>query len=140
MAFIKFSDPFRVGHFMLDQQHEELFALLSQLHELVMRKSGQPELQQAIAPLHHTIVNHFQTEESLMRNNAYPGYLEHKQIHEDLLSRLADVESQLKRADESLPLAVAVFIKEWLKHYLSHEDRRIMEHLESLKSPPLPKA
>lgn len=138
MAFLKFSDQFRVGHFLLDQQHEQLFALLSRLHEVVTQKPSPAELQSAMAPLHFAILNHFQTEETLMRNNLYPGYLDHKRIHEDVVSRLNDAESQLKRFDPALPLSVANFLKDWLKHHISQEDRLIVEHLESLKGVPAP--
>jgi hemerythrin len=136
MAFIKFSDRFRVGHFLLDQQHEELFALLGQLHELARQKRTQLELKNAIAPLHYAIVNHFQTEENIMRNNLYPGYLDHKKIHDDLVSKLADVETKIKNSDDALPLSVAIFLKDWLKHYISEEDSKITKHLENQKTSP----
>ena len=138
MGFLKFSDQFRVGHFLLDQQHEELFALLSRLHEVVSQKPSPAELQNAMTPLHFAILNHFQTEETLMRNNLYPGYLDHKRIHDDVVSRLNDAESQLKRSDPALPLSVANFLKDWLKHHISQEDRLIVAHLESRKGNPAP--
>jgi hemerythrin len=138
MGFLKFSDQFRVGHFLLDQQHEELFALLSRLHEVVTQKPSPAELQCAMAPLHFAILNHFQTEETLMRNNLYPGYLDHKRVHEGVITRLNDAESQLKRSDPALPLSVANFLKDWLQHHISQEDRLIVAHLESRKGNPAP--
>jgi len=138
MAFIQFKDRFRVGHFLLDQQHEELFTLLGQLHELVTQKRSQIELKNAIAPLHYAIVSHFQTEENIMRNNSYPDYLEHKKIHDHLVSKLADVETQAKNDDDALPLSVAIFLKDWMKHYVSEEDLKMAQHLESRKTIPHP--
>jgi hemerythrin-like metal-binding protein len=73
-----------------------------------------------------------------MRNNHYPGYLDHQRVHEGVVSRLNDAESQLKRTDPALPLSVALFLKDWLKHHISQEDRLIVEHLESRKGVPAP--
>jgi hemerythrin len=134
LAFIEFTDRFKVGHFLLDQQHRELFALLSRLHEAITRKLGAAEINGALAPLHFAMIRHFQTEENLMQKNFYPGYLDHKQIHDGLVLKLVDVETRLKEADESLPLSVAIFLKDWLSHHISQEDRRIVEHIDNRTS------
>jgi hemerythrin len=129
LAFIEFTDRFKIGHILLDQQHRELFALLSRLHEVMTGKRGAAEINAALAPLHFAMIRHFQTEENLMQKNFYPGYADHKQIHDGLVLKLVEVETRLRAGDDSLPLSVALFLKDWLSHHVSMEDRRIVEHV-----------
>lgn len=134
MAFIEFSDRLKVGQYLIDQQHAELFALLNRLHEAITKKKGEPELASALAPVHFALVRHFQAEENLMQKNFYPGYQDHKKIHDDLVLDLVNVETQHKEGAGSLPLSVARFLKDWLAHHISQEDRRIAEHIQSRAS------
>jgi hemerythrin-like metal-binding protein len=134
MAFIEFEDTFRVGHPAIDQQHAELFQAVNNLHDAMREGRAKQQLGEVLTFLREYTVQHFQMEEGLMRQSAYPGYLEHQRLHNELAQQVLDLEAKHKAGSMTLSLSVMNFLKDWLAHHISKEDMRLAAHLRGQRN------
>ena len=70
----------KIGHDHIDDHHEELLALDTQLDKAISTNSRKGILP-IIEFLEHYVVDHFHEEETLMQTKDYSGYDLHKQEH-----------------------------------------------------------
>lgn len=131
MAFITFDERFHVGHQDIDSQHAGLFDAVNRLHDAMMAGKARQEVGGILAFLRGYTVDHFRSEEALMRAGAYPGYEAHKRLHDDLTRQVLDLEEKQRTGSVTLSLSVMNFLKDWLAHHISVEDRKVAARLAS---------
>lgn len=129
MSFLRFGERHRLGHEELDAQHEALFAQVNRLHDLAASLHGRQALAGQLAELREETVLHFSREEELMRRVAYPGFPEHRRLHDILTRQLQDLELRHREGSLALSLPVMTYLKDWLVHHIAAEDRRLVEFL-----------
>jgi hemerythrin len=129
MAFIKWDSKYAVGVAIIDAQHKTLFEHVNALFDAMQAGHGKEELGRTLAFLANYTVEHFKTEEELMRRTAYPGFLAHKGIHDDLTRQVIDLQGKLEKGSQMLSLPVMHFLRDWLSHHISEEDKKLAAHL-----------
>lgn len=84
------SPALSVGHAVLDAQHEKLLLLCNRLFGSTgdMNKGDFLALLNDLAALIH---EHFETEESILRESGYPHFNAHQAEHDALRGRLTDL-------------------------------------------------
>jgi hemerythrin len=131
MAFITFDDRFKLGHPEIDAQHASLFDAVNKLYDAMAAGKARQELGGILAFLRDYTVMHFQAEEGLMKQSAYPAYPEHKRFHDDLTRQVLELEAKHQAGSMTLSLSVMNFLKDWLAQHISMEDRKVAEHLKA---------
>lgn len=131
MGFIEFDDRFKLGHPEIDRQHSELFKAVNNLHDAMMEGRARQQLGGVLTFLREYTVQHFQMEEGLMRAGSYPGYNDHKRLHDELTKQVLDLEAKHLAGSMTLSLSVMNFLKDWLAHHISEEDRRLTGFLKT---------
>lgn len=134
MSFITFGERHRLGHAEIDAQHVSLFAEINRLHDLIVAGAGRQALGGQLALLREQTALHFRLEEDLMQQGAYPGFREHSRLHDELMQQVQDLEIKQQRGSLALSLPVMNFLKDWLAHHITVEDRRLAEFLEARES------
>jgi hemerythrin-like metal-binding protein len=130
MPFAEFSDDMRIGHADIDRQHAALYETVNRLHD-AMRSNHSREVQgEILAFLHAYTVEHFEAEESLMRDSGYPELASHKALHDDLVRQVKELEEKYTAGSMTLSIMTMHFIKDWLTHHILEEDRKIAEYLK----------
>lgn len=129
MAFIKWNLKYEVGVTIIDAQHKTLFEHVNSLFDAMQAGHGKDEIGKTLAFLAHYTVDHFKTEEDLMQRTFYPGYQAHKAIHDDLTHQVADLQAKLDHGSQMLSLPVMHFLRDWLTHHISEEDKKLAAHL-----------
>lgn len=105
----------------IDQQHDRIFQLLTELYEAVVQEKGRTEIGRILASVSVFVIAHFRMEESLMEASGYPQRVAHRQDH-DFLG--IQVESLVDRFHEErlVPQDFLDFMKIWLdKHVVQHD-------------------
>jgi hemerythrin len=126
-VFYVWTDNMEVGDTLIDAQHKELIEMTNDL--LVACYYGQPpsKLHDMLLEIANESVQHFLDEEQLMLTVGYPGYNEHKQIHDGFLAvvigALALVETEGPSAD--LISAIATTVGNWVMDHILQADVRI---------------
>ena len=93
------------GHGAIDNQHQELFDLVSMLDQ-AMYSNNRADLEKIIVFLEHYVEEHFAEEEELMQSHHYNGYAHHKEDHEIFKARVFSIRHDF---DAELPHTRLVF-------------------------------
>ena len=121
------TDDMKIGDALIDTQHKELINMINEL--LVACYYGQPpsELHEMLIEIANDSVQHFADEEELMQTVGYPGYLEHKKIHDDFLAVVIEalemVDTQGPSAD--LISEITTTVGNWVINHILRADVQI---------------
>jgi len=103
----------------IDNQHKKLVALLNDLYEAIEGGGGRESLGRILSELVTYAKSHFATEERLMKNYGYPGYLAHKEKHEKMTAKVHEYRRKFDAGEIQTPIEISNFLKDWLgKHIL----------------------
>jgi hemerythrin-like metal-binding protein len=69
---------------------------------------------------------HFKREEQLMEQYHYPGYREHKQIHDQFCGKLAEISGEFSRGKVA-PSTIVCLQSDWLMNHILNEDKQYAE-------------
>lgn len=139
MPFATFTDDLRLGHELIDRQHASLYDAVNQLHDAMLAGDSRQELGRILAFLRVYTMEHFSMEESVMRKTGYPGLKAHQIEHDSLVQQVKDLEAKHSLGSFTLSLTIMTFLKGWLDHHISVEDRKLVQHLRGGRMPAMEK-
>ncbi len=64
-----------------------------------------------------------------MQRKAYPAYKQHKGLQDDLTRQVCELQAKLEMNMQVLSLPVMHFLRDWLSHHISEEDKKRAAHL-----------
>ncbi|MBL3526193.1 MAG: hemerythrin family protein [gamma proteobacterium endosymbiont of Lamellibrachia anaximandri] len=121
-AFVEWSDSLSVGIEEIDEQHKILVNLINRMHQAIHERHGSDAVKGILAELADYTRIHFAVEESLMRILNYPGYEEHKEIHEELLNHVIELVQKVESGKTAIGFELLHFLKTWLTKHIMEED------------------
>ncbi len=121
-TFITWSDELSVGIEEIDEQHKVLINLINKMHDAIDHHHGSDVVQEILAELADYTKIHFAVEESLMRILGYPGYEEHKEIHDELLTHVIELKDKVASGRTAISFELMHFLKSWLSKHIMDED------------------
>lgn len=127
MSDFSWNPSFDIGVNAMNDEHRKLLSLMDSLYQLHVRKASRAELGHALNTLAAFTKQHFQHEEKYMASINYPRLDSHRQVHADLLSKLAAHAKEFASvghfADEFF-----VFLKLWLSAHIQGIDKKYGDH------------
>ena len=129
MALIDWQDDFSVNIKSVDQQHIMLVALINDLHSAMKQGKGKEAISTVVHELLEYTKVHFSYEEGLMKNNSYPGYIEHKAKHDALVKQVVEIDDNLKAGKVVISQDVLNFLKKWLVEHILDTDKKYSSFL-----------
>ena len=121
-------DKYSVGNPEIDEQHKKMFMLGNNLLE----GTGESDIKPLILSLFKYTREHFLAEEKMMNRIGFPLFLEHKALHDALITKLNDVSSQSLGNDEAIS-SFKEFIFNWLCNHIMTEDNKYFQFSKSQK-------
>jgi hemerythrin-like metal-binding protein len=118
---------------IIDLQHQELFEALNDLAAAFRKGAPLPQARSALRFLASYTVNHFRTEEALMKEMGYPGFMAHVAEHSQLFARVRHLQTSLMQG-ECIAMDVVVTLADWLQHHIGGMDQ---EYVEFVRTHPL---
>ena len=91
MPLIEWQERFRIGIPSVDYEHQEMIALLNELHAGLEADADSADVVDFLGEVFARISAHFALEERVMRERDYDEYEAHKDAHEDLLEQIRDI-------------------------------------------------
>ncbi len=140
MTLAVWSEKYATGIDTIDAQHRRLFQAINRMEEAYLAGTEEAEAQESLAFLARYTLEHFETEEALMRNIGYPMLEFHQKEHADLMARILDMKAKL---DEGFLVPIhgadfaahmANFAADWLAHHINEAD---MGYVQFVKERPL---
>lgn len=124
MAEFKWNQSFSVGDEAIDEDHQGLFALVSELQNADISDGFLADI---IGRLEDYAAGHFAREETHMREMNFPGYDDHVREHEAFVEWIDTVKATYRRAPESVyhvSDSVNSFLQKWLTRHIMKEDMK----------------
>ena len=121
---VEWKDAYKIGHEVIDQQHQRLFELTNALMDA--RDVG--ALRRAMVHLYKHTREHFDLEESLMRQYKFPDLNAHTEEHDNLLTRLNEVSEEVGRGHMNRH-ALVQLMGSWALQHIPHEDAQFAAHM-----------
>ncbi len=124
MALIEWSENYSVKVKTIDNQHKKLVDLINELHGAMREAHGKDVLGKILNELTEYTVFHFSTEEKLMNDNGYAGYVAHKAEHDKLTKQVIELNGNLKSGKGVISQEVLFFLKDWLLNHIAVTDKK----------------
>ncbi len=124
MALLSWNERYSVGIREVDEQHKKLIDMINQLHDAMLSGKGREILDKIINSLVDYTKTHFSTEERLMKEYGYPGYLNHKAQHEEFIKKVAEFQRKFENGELTLSMEIMQFLKNWLSEHILGSDKK----------------
>ena len=122
MAILSWNDQYLIGQPIIDEEHKNLFRLINDFHTHWSEKRDRQEIARVLNQLIQYGELHFQHEESIMAEEAYPEFESHRKIHERLIDEIFKLNEELAGRSPLLERDMARFLKQWLVDHIVHND------------------
>ncbi len=79
------------------------------------------------------MVEHFAAEEKIQRDYIYPGYKDHKAMHDAFMTDVAELKQQFAEKGPSLTMVLATnkTVVDWLIHHIMKVDKELGKYLRT---------
>jgi hemerythrin len=126
MAIAVWNSRFETGIGVIDTQHKALFAAVNKLADSFKAGTAKTQVKESLDFLVKYTVDHFGTEEKLMRDMGYPKLTSHVAEHVQLVEKAKDLQARLAEG-KPMTLEVSIFLANWLKHHINEVDMGYVE-------------
>lgn len=125
--FVEWSGELSVGIEEIDEQHKVLVELVNRMNQAIQERHGSDVVKEILKELIDYTRIHFAVEESLMRILDYPGYEQHKIVHEELFKHVMQLQEKVKSGKTAIGFELMHFLKNWLTKHILEEDMEYSE-------------
>ena len=124
---IEWTEDLAVGAKEIDDQHKELFAMINQMLDACNQGKGKQVLNKILGFLENYVVNHFGTEERLMRQYDYPDYASHKNHHEQFIQSFMGLKKEMEATGPGTHIVIMTnrTVVAWLNSHIRNVDKRL---------------
>jgi len=128
---IVWKEELATGNEEIDNQHKELFRRFNNLQSACKQGRGLDELSNLLTFLGEYVRSHFALEEQLQIDHDYPGYLKHKEQHDDFIHNFKELEDQLntKGTTSTLLMQTNYVLVNWLTRHFIWTDKDLAKFL-----------
>jgi len=123
------ADAYRLGHGLIDSEHNLLFGLITELESRVREKDGHTILADLMERLYSYAALHFSTEDRLMAETNYPEIDNHRAEHESVLVGLRRLEATFQSGGATAAEDTLQFMMLWVTNHIPNSDRKLADHL-----------
>lgn len=129
MAPLEWKDQYSVGVPAVDHEHQELIALVNELHEAIASEKSEDEVAEVFGDLFRSISAHFALEERFMREHGYDQSTQHKTDHERLLDELRDIMDDHSDGNDNSVERLTASVEAWFTNHFKTHDARLHSRL-----------
>lgn len=129
---------YNTGIAVIDEQHHELFRKIDALTLALYEGKGMDELRALMSHLQKYILEHFETEEELMRRHHYPEYHEHVKQHRVFEGLFETMRSEFESRGGGVYVAIRIEreVRRWWEQHILGRDRGYIPYIPADGQPP----
>ena len=132
MPIVKWMNSFSVQNKMIDDQHKKWIEIYNKAHDRMMDIIPEDENlgigEAALVEMIEYTKYHFSSEEDFMKKIGFPGYEEHRKIHEAFIRKLEAISSQMQEGTHILNSEILKVIENWLIDHILTEDPKLTKY------------
>ena len=112
------------------------FTLINNFSVSCDNEMGVEKVQETLDFLVDYAVNHFYEEEKVQVQYNYPGYKEHKKLHEDFKATVGELITEFKESGctQELGREINSILAKWVVQHILNEDKKIGKYLKTFYS------
>jgi hemerythrin len=129
MDWIPWDDTLMTGYAKIDADHKALADQFNLLADAVEKRAGDAAYASLLEGIIERAEAHFDLEERLMAEHAYPKLDQHRAEHAMLVSQARNYRATFARDAAQSPVAVAHFPEVWLAFHILFSDKELAEYL-----------
>jgi hemerythrin-like metal-binding protein len=130
MKFIQVSETDLVNVKVIDSQHLSIAELINSLNESL--SEGNSRIKKGLfVELLSEIEIHFSSEEKLMKDNIFSGYISHKLEHDRFIKKHSVLYKSIKSGTEFINLELLSSLRKWFFNHLELNDKKLGTYLNS---------
>ncbi len=124
---IEWRDHLPIGVGEIDHQHRQLFDKFNDFLAASAAERGADEISRLFWFLGAYVITHFADEERLQKRIGYPGYAEHRKLHQEFTRKFEGLKERLASEGPTRELisTVTLTVTGWLMEHISGKDRDI---------------
>ena len=107
-----------------DDDHQQLFAIINELHQGMKAGRGKEVLHDVLIKLLRYTERHFTAEEAVMKDLGYPGLATQTDQHRTFTNKIKEVADQYKAGTIGLSVDVLDFLTKWLSQHIVAVDKQ----------------
>jgi hemerythrin len=127
MATMEWSDALKVGHSVIDRDHQKLVGLINKLGDAMSAGHGRDVCGEVLNELISYTQTHFATEERLMSAHHYADESRHRAEHARLVQEVLDFKGKFEVGTATLSVSLLHFLMEWLTHHILESDKALAQ-------------
>jgi len=120
---------FESGNPEVDNDHKLLAAYVNQLHDLIVNQYPIDTIRNHILFMNKHIQNHFSHEETILKRYRYSEYMEHRAIHQRILSEYEIIVKKAINGDISLGAIMSYLVEKVLLGHILLDDKKFFEQI-----------
>jgi hemerythrin len=133
MIDIEWTPELSVGMDEIDQQHQQLYAIIEQLLDARKQNLDHKSILSLLTRLVDYSDYHFRTEDNYMIENEYPLFLSHRKEHLTYIRKMGELIDALENKNASLSHDMLVFLCDWWKRHVSNSDMKFARYINAQK-------
>jgi len=130
VSLIKWNDGLSVGIANIDEQHKKFVDIINKLFDARREKTSPEVMGKLIDELTDYARVHFKTEELYFEMYDYPEAKEHKEEHDQLVSKVQEFKEKFDDGSDLFVAGnLATFLNTWLSDHLIKIDKKYSRFL-----------
>jgi hemerythrin len=129
--YVTWKHSYSVNDPSLDAEHKQILDTINQLYLPMQGRRPGLAAERLLGSLIRDMRDHFDHEEEQLKDTAYPSFVNHKALHDDMMQRSVDLQTQLMSLP---PCDVLTFLKDWWLEHIQVEDKKYVAHLEGQRA------
>lgn len=125
MAIITWEDSLLIGIDEIDQHHRHLVELLNRAFDDFTGNGSVATTGAILEELYDYATYHFNREEGVMAESAYPKMTEHIAEHRRFAQRVTEMHKDYLGGRGTIALEMLTFLKNWLVNHISRVDAEL---------------
>ena len=125
MRLMSFDKKHEVGIVKIDTQHKDIIKTVNHIYEI--KNHDKKEILESFDTLLGKLKNHFDSEETLMKENKVIHFISHKLEHDRALLKYSEYYNTYKSSDEKFNPEILVSLKNWLESHLVKKDKKLQD-------------
>ncbi|NJK97611.1 MAG: hemerythrin family protein [Bacteroidales bacterium] len=127
--YLKWENEFNTGESKIDEQHQQIFKYINQLHHAIKMDKDEDEVNEILKGLKDYSIYHFNLEEEMMKNKLYPKFESHHGEHVIFIDRLEMLAADMRIKNRSISMRLLKFLKVWFSGHILNTDKKFVQFL-----------
>jgi hemerythrin len=133
MDFIVWCDLFKIGHPIIDEQHQKLIKIVNRFHNEMQKKEKDLLIPDTLNNLIKYVEFHFDEEIKIFQKKDYPDaeIIRHSDIHENIVKDIFKLNERFSQGKYDSIVEVERFVADWIVLHILQEDMKFKYHLKN---------